>query len=57
MKMKSIGGEGGYDRHANQRDRKRDKRQRDKLMRGNRSVFEIQKAIVKRGREAREKSG
>lgn len=41
------------DRHANQRDKKRDKRMQQRLMRGNRSVFEIQKAIVKRGKEAK----
>lgn len=55
MGMKNIGGEFGHDRHADKRDRKRDKRVKSSLMRGNRSVFEIQKAIVKRGRQAREK--
>lgn len=41
------------DRHANARDRKAKRAKTNKVMRGNRSVFEIQKAIVKRGREAR----
>lgn len=38
------------DRHANARDRKRERAMEQKTMRGNRSVFEIQKAIVKRGK-------
>ena len=42
------------DRHANARDRKRERAKEAKVMRGNRSVFEIQKAIVKRGRKARQ---
>jgi hypothetical protein len=42
------------DRHANARDRKRDKSRHQDAMRGKRSVFEVQKAIVKRGRQARE---
>lgn len=42
-----------FDRHASQRDKKREKRVIDRLMRGNRSVFEIQKAIVKRGKKAK----
>lgn len=41
------------DRHANARDRKRKRAIEKKAMRGNRSVFEIQKAIVKRSREAK----
>jgi len=42
------------DRHASQRDNKAEKRRRDRLMRGNRSVFTIQDVIAKKGREARE---
>jgi hypothetical protein len=38
------------DTHANYRDRKLEKRSRQKLMRGNRSIYELQKAIVKRGK-------
>ena len=41
------------DRHANARDRKYAAKLREKTMRGNRSVFEIQKAIVKRGKAAK----
>ena len=55
MGMKNYGRDTGEDRHANQRDRKKAARERDARMRGNRSVFEIEKAIAKRGREAREK--
>lgn len=36
------------DRHAEQRERKADKRNRDKMMRGNRSVFTMQDAQRKR---------
>lgn len=36
------------DKHANARDRKRARREIDGRMRGNRSVFEIEKAILKR---------
>lgn len=43
----------GYDRHADSRDKKRDKSRTDKVMRGNRSVFTIQSVIAKKGREAR----
>lgn len=39
----------GTDRHANARDRKLDKRKTQDALRGKRSVFEIEKAIVKRG--------
>jgi hypothetical protein len=53
--MKDFNKDTSVDRHANQRDKKRERRQTNKLMRGNRSVFEIQKAIEKRGREARER--
>ena len=35
------------------RDRKRDKRKRSKRLRGNRSVFEIAKAVHKAAREAK----
>jgi hypothetical protein len=42
------------DRHARARDKKREKREQDRRMRGNRSVFEIQKAVVKRAKKARE---
>jgi hypothetical protein len=47
------------DRHSTYRDRKLEKRSRQKLLRGNRSIFEVEKAIVKRGRDARreEESG
>lgn len=41
------------DRHANQRDRKLAKRKDSDALRGKRSVFEIQKAIVKRARKAK----
>jgi hypothetical protein len=41
----------GYnDKHANARDRKREKRVTGNLMRGERSVFEIQKAQQNRDR-------
>jgi hypothetical protein len=41
------------DEHAEARDRKREQAQREKTMRGNRSVFTITDAIAKRGRKAR----
>jgi hypothetical protein len=43
------------DRHASQRDRKRAKREQDARMRGNRSVFEMQKAQVKRDKRTIER--
>lgn len=43
------------DRHSNARDRKRKNAIEKKHMRGNRSVFEIQKGIVARGRKAKGK--
>jgi hypothetical protein len=43
---------GSPDRHANARDRKLAKRKNSDAMRGKRSVFEIQKAIAKRGKAA-----
>ena len=42
------------DRHANARDRKRKAKREGRAMRGDRSVFVIAQAIVKRGRAARE---
>lgn len=45
----------GDDRHANARDRKREKREQDARMRGNRSVFEMQKAQAKRDAQKRNK--
>ena len=47
-RMKDYSEYQSSDRHANQRDRKREKREQDKRMRGNRSVFEMQKAQRKR---------
>lgn len=41
------------DGHANSRDRKNKRKHQDRLMRGNRSVFEIQKAQAKRDRNTR----
>lgn len=41
------------DRHANARDRKREKARTSKAMRGNRSVFVIQDTIIKRGKAAK----
>ena len=43
------------DKHASNRDKKLEKRVTQKLMRGNRSVFEMEKSIVKRGKKTREK--
>ena len=40
------------DRHANARDRKLRKRKTQDQMRGKRSVYEIARAIVKRGKRA-----
>lgn len=39
------------DKHASQRDRKQQKRVDGRLMRGNRSVFEMEKAQHKRDRK------
>ena len=43
------------DRHASGRERKKERKRVDSVMRGGRSVFEIQKAQVKRARDARRK--
>jgi hypothetical protein len=42
------------DSHAKSRDKKHDKRVEQKLMRGNRSVFEIEKSQQNRDRRNRE---
>lgn len=44
------------DAHAKAREIKRVKRERARRMRGNRDVYEIQKAMIKRARDARERS-
>ena len=41
------------DEHASYRDKKREKKLTEKLMRGNRSVFEMEKSIVKRSKQTR----
>lgn len=53
--MKDDSSAFGFDKHADKRDRKRAKAEKARLMRGNRSVFEIQNAIVKRANQARKK--
>lgn len=53
MGMKNDGSEYGFDKHADKRDRARNKREKSKAMRGNRSVFIIQNAIGKRAKKAK----
>ena len=45
------------DRHANARERKRKRALENKTMRGSRLLFEVQRAVVKRGRKARKALG
>jgi hypothetical protein len=53
--MKDNDGAFGFDKHADKRDRLRDKRRKDKAMRGDRKVFIIQEMLGKRAKQAREK--
>jgi BMFP domain-containing protein YqiC len=48
--MKNYGGQGGSDRHANARDRKRENAK--KMVVTNRGIFTLQDTIARRGREA-----